>query len=78
MVDLQENPYKGYHVVTSSSGGKNPPYTASFGIALIQPDGTNGLIEGESCGTSYQTEQEAHIAANIAARERIDSILKKE
>lgn len=77
MADRQENPYKGYHIVTSSSGGNAQPYTASFGIAKIMPDGTNGPTESHRCDGAYQTEQEAHAAANLAARQFIDFILKK-
>lgn len=77
MADRQDNPYKGYHIVTSSSEGKNPPYTATFGIAQVMPDGTNGPTETHRCDAIYQTEQEAHAAANLAARQFINSILKK-
>lgn len=76
MAVRQENPYKGYHIVTSSSGGNTPTYTASFGIAKIMPDGANGPTESHRCNGAYQTEQEAHAAANLAARQLIDLILK--
>ena len=74
MADRQENPYKGYHIVTSSSGDASPPYSATFGIAEARPDGTIGPTETRHCNTTYQTEQEAHLAANVAARAFIDSL----
>ena len=75
MADRQENPYKGYHIVTSSSGGASAPYTATFGIAEARPDGAIGPTDTRHCDTTYQTAQEAHAAANVAARAFIDSLL---
>ena len=77
MTKHQENSYKGYHVVTSSSGGASPPFTATFGVAQVLPDGTIGPTDTRTCKATYQTEQEAHAAANVAAREFIDSMLAK-
>lgn len=74
MADRQENPYKGYHIVTSASGGTSPPYTATFGVAQALPDDTVGPTDTRRCGDTYQTEQEAHAAANVAARKFIDSM----
>mgnify|MGYP001565268060 CR=1 FL=1 len=77
MTKRQENLYKGYHVVTSSSGSAGPPFTANFGVARVLPDGTIGPLDTRPCKVTYQTEEEAHAAANVAAREFIDSMLAK-
>lgn len=77
MTERQENPYKGYHIVTSSSGGAGPPFTATFGVTRVRPDGTIDPMDTRPCKVTYQTEQEAHAAANVAAREFIDSMLTK-
>ena len=77
MTKRRENLYKGHHVVTSSAGGASPPFTATFGIARVLPDGTIGPTDTRPCKATYQTEQEAHAAANVAAREFIDSISAK-
>ena len=78
MTDRQENLYRGYHIVTSSSGGTSPPYTATFRIAEARADGTIGPTDTRHCDTTYQIAQEAHAAANVAARALIDSILAKQ
>lgn len=77
MAERQENPYKGYHIVTSSSGDAGPPFTATFCVARLLPDGTTGPTDTQPCKATYQTEQEAHAAANIAARGFVDSMLAK-
>ena len=77
MTDRQENLYKGYHIVTSSSGSASPPYTATFGIAEARPDGTIGPTDTRHCDTMHQTTQEAHAAANVAARAVIDSLVNQ-
>lgn len=74
---LQNDAYRGYTIVTSSSGGNNPPYTASYGVVPVQSDGTCSQINHQACGTQYQTEEDAHAGANIAARKFIDSKVSK-
>lgn len=76
MTNRQENPYKGYHIVTSSSGGTNPPYTATFGVAEAKPDGTIGPTDSRHCDTMCHTAQEAHAVAYLAARAFIESMLE--
>lgn len=77
MEKKQNDTYKGYVIVTGSSGGASHPYTADFGIAVVQTDGTCGPIENHVCDAQYQTEMEAHAVANIAARRLIDSTVSK-
>lgn len=73
MTKQQNDIYKGYTIVTDSSGGNSPPYTAGFGVAPVKSDGTHGPVENRICDARYQTEDEAHTAANIAARMFIDT-----
>lgn len=69
--------YKGYFVTTSSSGGNNPPYLASYGITKILPGGLAAPTEVIACTDNCQTEQEAHAAATVAARRHIDELTQK-
>ena len=77
MADRKMDLYKGYHIVTSSSGGTIPPYVATFGVAEALPDGTSGPTLTRNCGATFQTEQEAHAVADARAREFVDSLLKE-
>ena len=77
MVAQQSNPYKGYHIYTHSSGGTQPPYTATFGFAEARAGGDVGPIETVQCNGKYQTEPEAHAAANVAARQHIDALVAR-
>lgn len=73
MTKNQSDNYKGYAIVTSSSGGNKPPYTASFGVSKVKLNGMLDPVESHVCEGKYNTEDEAHAAANIAARKLIDS-----
>lgn len=77
MTKQQNDNYKGYFVVTGPSGGSSPPYTASFGVALVQPDGTCGEVENHICDATYQTEEDAGAAAYVAACKFIDLKMEK-
>lgn len=73
MTKNQSDSYKGYAIVTSSSRGNNHPYTASFSVSKVKPDGMLDPVKSHVCEGKYNTEDEAHAAANIAARKLIDS-----
>ena len=77
MTTQQLNPYRNYHIYTHSSGGLYPPYTATFDFAEIRANGTVGTAQNVQCNGTYQTEEEAHVAANIAARRYIDALIDR-
>lgn len=73
MANHFENPYRGYHITTHSSGGTSPPYCASFDVTEVLPNGEMGSTEHHECDGTYQSEDDAHAAANVAARHYIDA-----
>jgi hypothetical protein len=67
------NLYQGYHIYTHSAGGASPPYTAAFGFAKAEANGAIGPVEDVQCTGTYETEHEAHAAANVEARRHVDA-----
>lgn len=65
--------YKGYNIATHSSGSNTPPYKASFSVVQVSSDKTKLKPEIHFCDGAYKSEDEAHEAANVAARKFIDS-----
>jgi hypothetical protein len=75
VIDEERGEYKGYHIVTSSSGGASPPYCGSFSVTELLPKGQLGPTTTHSCSGTFPSEQEAHRAAGVAARLLIDSLI---
>lgn len=66
--------YKGYVITTSSLGSSRPPYKASFSVTRVKPDGSCNPIGSHECEGAYNCGDDAHAAANVAARQFIDSL----
>ena len=75
MTNQKENKRKNYQIVTCTSGGYEPPFTASFRIEIVLSDGAINPTEMVHCEGKYPTMDVAHATANMAARQYIKTVL---
>lgn len=77
MADNWKPDYKGYGIMTHSSGAPTPPFFGHF--AVTSPSGDDVEITYEAqCPGSFATDLAAQDAADVAARAYIDSLPARE
>jgi len=72
-----ENNYRDHIIYTHSSGPTGGPWVASFSVWKTGPNNSyRAVLQGSLPGT-FPSMDEAHAAANVESRARLDAVLDK-